>query len=76
MGRLLLFGMEMLCLGVCHNSAHYVKQGQPVKQGQRIAAVGKTGRATGPNLHFEIRRHNKAQDPLKLLPPNRQIVSR
>ena len=59
-----------------HNSAHYVKQGQPVKQGQRIAAVGKTGRATGPNLHFEIRRHNKAQDPLKLLPPNRQIVSR
>lgn len=59
-----------------HNSAHYVKQGQLVKQGQRIAAVGKTGRATGPNLHFEIRRHNKAQNPLKLLPSDRHTVSR
>ena len=59
-----------------HNSAHYVKQGQTVKQGQRIAAVGKTGRTTGPNLHFEIRRHNKAQNPLKLLPSDRQLVSK
>lgn len=59
-----------------HNSTHYVKQGQFVKQGQRIAAVGKTGRATGPNLHFEIRRHNKPRNPLKLLPSNRQVVGR
>ena len=59
-----------------HNSANHVKQGQVVKQGQKLAEIGKTGRATAPNLHFEIRRNNKAQNPLKFLPPNRRIVSR
>ena len=59
-----------------HNRANYVKQGQVVKQGQKLAEIGKTGRATGPNLHFEIRRNNKAQNPLKFLPPHRRVVSR
>jgi murein DD-endopeptidase MepM/ murein hydrolase activator NlpD len=59
-----------------HNSVNHVKQGQVVKQGQKLAEVGKTGRATGPNLHFEIRRNNKAQNPLKFLPPHRRVVSR
>ena len=59
-----------------HNSVNHVKQGQIVKQGQKLAEVGKTGRATGPNLHFEIRRNNKAQNPLKFLPPHRRVVSR
>lgn len=59
-----------------HNKANHVKQGQVVKQGQKLAEIGKTGRATGPHLHFEIRRNNKAENPLKFLPPNRRIVSR
>ena len=59
-----------------HNRANHVKQGQVVKQGQKLAEIGKTGRATGPNLHFEIRRNNKAQNPLKFLPPHRRVVSR
>ncbi len=59
-----------------HNSVNHVKQGQVVKQGQKLAEVGKTGRATAPNLHFEIRRNNRAQNPLRFLPSNHQIVSR
>ena len=59
-----------------HNSVNHVKEGQNVKQGQKLAEVGKTGRATGPNLHFEIRRNNKAQNPMALLPPDRRVIVR
>ena len=58
-----------------HNNRHYVKKGQQVVRGERIAAVGRTGRATGPNLHFEVRYRNVARDPMIFLPP-RGSVSR
>jgi lipoprotein NlpD len=51
-----------------HNEANLVKQGQTVSRGEMIARVGSTGRVTGPHLHFEIRRNNAAQDPLRFLP--------
>ncbi len=38
--------------------------GQPVKQGEIIGYVGTSGRTTGPHLHFELRRHGRAVDPL------------
>lgn len=51
-----------------HNSKNLIKQGQSVKKGQKIAISGQTGRASGPHLHFEIRKGVKPVDPLKYLP--------
>lgn len=46
-----------------HCSLLCVKEGDVVKQGEKIAEVGETGRATGPHLHFEIRRENRFLNP-------------
>ncbi|MCD6289673.1 MAG: M23 family metallopeptidase [Anaerolineae bacterium] len=51
-----------------HLSKIFVRRGDSVAQGQRIGAVGATGHATGPHLHFEIRYHNVYRNPLGFLP--------
>ncbi|MDO9543766.1 MAG: M23 family metallopeptidase [Synergistaceae bacterium] len=52
-----------------HCSTMNVKVGQRVKQGDVIAAVGRTGRATTNHLHFEVRNaKGTALDPMKYLP--------
>jgi murein DD-endopeptidase MepM/ murein hydrolase activator NlpD len=51
-----------------HARTLYVAKGDFVERGQKIAEVGATGRATGPHLHFEIRRGETAHDPLVYLP--------
>jgi lipoprotein NlpD len=51
-----------------HNDKNLAHEGQQVRRGDMIARVGSTGRVTGPHLHFEIRRHNKAEDPLLYMP--------
>ena len=50
-----------------HNSANFVKAGDPVKAGTPIGTVGRTGRATTSHVHFEIRRKGVAKNPLPLL---------
>jgi murein DD-endopeptidase MepM/ murein hydrolase activator NlpD len=50
-----------------HNSAVYVTQGQSVRAGDRVAAVGQTGRASGPHLHFEVRQGQIPRDPMSYL---------
>jgi murein DD-endopeptidase MepM/ murein hydrolase activator NlpD len=51
-----------------HARTLLVQKGDFVERGQKIAEVGATGRATGPHLHFEIRRGETAHDPLIYLP--------
>ena len=49
--------------------ARNVTMGQTVEQGEQIGAIGATGEATGPHLHFEVRVNNKPTDPVPWLPP-------
>ena len=50
-----------------HASQAVVKEGDLVVRGQRIAAVGSTGRSTGPHLHFEVRLNGVPQNPARFL---------
>jgi len=50
-----------------HNDKIYVKEGEVVKRGQKIADMGSSG-TDRVKLHFEIRRQGAPIDPLKFLP--------
>lgn len=57
-----------------HLSRIDVKIGAKLSTGDAIGAVGSTGRSTGPHLHYEIRRHGKATDPLRFLKAGNEIA--
>jgi murein DD-endopeptidase MepM/ murein hydrolase activator NlpD len=58
------FGIETL---YGHLAKSLVKEGQRVKRGEVVALVGSTGLATGPHLHYMVKVHGQALDPLKYI---------
>lgn len=57
-----------------HLSRIDVRKGQHVEQGMRIGAVGATGWATGPHLHFEFKTKGQHQDPLVIAKTSEAVV--
>lgn len=72
-GKMVIIQGNNMLTVYAHNSSNYVKAGQYVSRGQKIAAIGSTGKSTGPHLHFEVRIKDSkgkyvAVDPLRYLP--------
>lgn len=50
-----------------HNSKIFVKVGQRVNRGEKISAVGNTGRSTGSHVHYEVRLNGVPLNPKKFI---------
>jgi murein DD-endopeptidase MepM/ murein hydrolase activator NlpD len=50
-----------------HNERNVARQGERVRQGQPVALMGDSGRASGTHVHFEVHQHGRLVDPLRWL---------
>jgi murein DD-endopeptidase MepM/ murein hydrolase activator NlpD len=50
-----------------HNAENLVEVGDEVRKGQAVAQMGRTGRATGPNLHFEVLKDGRRVNPVNFI---------
>jgi murein DD-endopeptidase MepM/ murein hydrolase activator NlpD len=58
-----------------HCNRNFVEDGEVVRRGQKIAEVGRTGKATGPHLHFELRLDGMPRNPLPAMNDVEEIPS-
>ena len=58
-----------------HHRINLVEVGDVVRRGQKIAEVGRTGNATGPHLHFELRMDGSQRNPLPFMNDEEEISS-
>lgn len=58
-----------------HHRINLVEVGDVVRRGQKIAEVGRTGNATGPHLHFELRMLGSQRNPLPFMNDEEEISS-
>ena len=65
-GDFVVYGNDLISR-YAHASKRMVKIGDVVVRGARIAEVGKTGRATGAHLHFEVRQRGAPVNPSRFL---------
>lgn len=58
-----------------HLSSIQVSEGDTIRTGQVVGAVGSTGRSTGPHLHYEVRIDDDATDPMRFLRASRLMTA-
>ena len=63
-----------ICTVYAHHKYNIVNKGDTVRRGQEIAKVGRTGNATGPHLHFELRCDGVPLNPLLFLNDMEEIL--
>jgi len=65
-----------LISGYFHLSKTHVKTGDTLKQGQKIAEIGATGRVTGPHLHWNVYLNRSKVDPSFFISDYMQQIKR
>lgn len=74
-GRLVIIRHEVGLVTVyAHNDKNLVRVGQRVKRGDAIATVGRSGRASGYHLHFEVRRKTVPVSPYQFLTRHQRVA--
>lgn len=67
-GKMIMIEKDSWATLYGHLDKIVVYEGQKIRQGEVIGALGNTGRSSGPHLHFEIRKTDGPIDPLPYLP--------
>lgn len=67
-------GREGFATLYAHFSKITIREGEKVRQGDQIGLMGRTGRATGTHLHFEVRTDRGPVDPLLYLPNGAKVA--
>jgi len=74
-GKMIMIEKDGWATLYAHLDKIVVYEGQKVRQGEVIGALGNTGRSSGPHLHFEIRKLDGPIDPLPYLPAGEALTN-